>query len=352
MVNGNKYYASAILTSSPACESIERYEVTITLNDPAKPTTTNTSQSFCLIEAKKVSDLSATGTNLTWYDAPTSGTAYSSSALLSSGTYYASQKVATCESKNRLEVVVKISNPSNAPTGDFKQYFCLNLNPKVSDLDASGTTIKWYNSNSGGEEFASSDALTDKTHYFATQTKIDECESVSRFDVLVNLSNVSLSLDSQVKAHCGKSDGIITVIAKDGIGNYKYSWDNQVSNSNILTNAGIGQFVANVIDSVGCKSSLSIEELCESIVPQVITADGNGKNDTWVLNLEAKANLKIFNRWGSLVFTASPYMDDWNGQNNEGVTLGKGSLPSGTYFYTIDKKDGEKPLSGFIELVR
>ena len=163
---------------------------------------------------------------------------------------------------------------------------------------------------------------------------------------------MSLALDSQVKAHCGKSDGIITVIAKDGIGNYKYSWDNQVSNSNILTNAGIGQFVANVIDSVGCKSSLSIEELCESIVPQVITADGNGKNDTWVLNLEAKANLKIFNRWGSLVFTASPYMDDWNGQNNEGVTLGKGSLPSGTYFYTIDKKDGEKPLSGFIELVR
>ena len=352
LVNGNKYYASAILTSSPACESIERYEVTVTLNDPAKPTTTNTSQSFCLIEAKKVSDLSATGTNLTWYDAPTSGTAYSSSALLLSGTYYASQKVGTCESKNRLEVVVKISNPSNAPTGDFKQYFCMNSNPKVSDLDASGTTIKWYNSISGGVEFITTDALTDKTHYFATQTKNGECESVSRFDVFVNLSNVSLALDSQVKAHCGKSDGIITVIAKDGIGNYKYSWDNQVSNSNILTNAGIGQFVANVIDSVGCKSSLSIEELCESIVPQVITADGNGKNDTWVLNLEAKANLKIFNRWGSLVFTASPYMDDWNGQNNEGVTLGKGSLPSGTYFYTIDKKDGEKPLSGFIELVR
>ena len=352
LVNGNKYYASAILTSSPACESIERYEVTVTLNDPAKPTTTNTSQSFCLIEAKKVSDLSATGTNLTWYDAPTSGTAYSSSALLLSGTYYASQKVGTCESKNRLEVVVKISNPSNAPTGNYKQYFCMNSNPKVSDLDASGTTIKWYNSISGGVEFITTDALTDKTHYFATQTKNGECESVSRFDVFVNLSNVSLALDSQVKAHCGKSDGIITVIAKDGIGNYKYSWDNQVSNSNILTNAGIGQFVANVIDSVGCKSSLSIEELCESIVPQVITADGNGKNDTWVLNLEAKANLKIFNRWGSLVFTASPYMDDWNGQNNEGVTLGKGSLPSGTYFYTIDKKDGEKPLSGFIELVR
>ena len=45
-------------------------------------------------------------------------------------------------------------------------------------------------------------------------------------------------------------------------------------------------------------------------------------------------------------------MDDWNGQNNEGVAIGNGFLPSGTYFYTIDKKDGQKPLSGFIELVR
>jgi hypothetical protein len=40
------------------------------------------------------------------------------------------------------------------------------------------------------------------------------------------------------------------------------------------------------------------------------------------------------------------------GQTNEGTTFGKGFLPSGTYFYTIDKKDGEKPVSGFIELIR
>jgi gliding motility-associated-like protein len=228
----------------------------------------------------------------------------------------------------------------------------LNLNPKISDLVANGTAIKWYNLNTGGTALNSSDALTDKTHYFATQTKNGECESSLRLDVIVYLSNISLEINSQVKSHCGKSDGIVTVLAKDGIGTYDYSWDNQQSNTNVLSNIGVGQFVANVKDSVGCKSTVSFEQLCESTIPQVITPNGNGKNETWVLNLDTKSNLKIFNRWGSVVFSASPYMDDWIGQTNEGTTFGKGFLPSGTYFYTIDKKDGEKPVSGFIELIR
>jgi gliding motility-associated-like protein len=438
LVSGT-YYATQTVGS---CESDSRLKVDVTVNDPLAPTTTNSSQTFCFIDHKKVSDLSATGTSLTWYDSPTLGTAYSNTASLVNGTYYATQKVGLCESKNRLAVVVKISDPSVptvnkvinptclnnygsiefsnlpssgnwtliatptvgsvintssvgqnftmtglipsseykftvkdnssncssdqtvaitigsslipsiAPTGDFKQYFCLSSSPKISDLVANGTMINWYDAINGGTAFLPTDALTDKAHYFATQTKNGECESSLRLEVTVNLSNLSLAIDTQVKAHCGKSDGIITVKAKDGIGTYDYSWDNQQNKSNVLSNIGVGQYVANVKDSVGCTSTVSIEELCESKIPQVITANGNGKNDTWVLNLEAKSNLKIFNRWGSLVYSASPYMDDWNGQTNEGISIGKGFLPSGTYFYTIDKKDGEKPVSGFIELIR
>ncbi len=438
LVSGT-YYATQKVGS---CESDTRLSVFVTVNDPSAPTTTNTSQSFCLIDTKKVSDLSASGSSLIWYDAPTSGTAYATNATLVSGTYYATQKVGLCESKNRLAIDVKISNPaipsvnnvinptclniegmveftnlpsignwtliatptigsainvsstgqtftmkgltpssvykftvkdntsncssdqtgsisigsallsSDVPTGKFKQYFCLSATPKISDLDANGTMINWYNALNGGTSFLPTDALTDKMHYFATQTKIGECESTLRFEVIVNLSNISLAIDSHVKSHCGKSDGIVTVVAKDGIGTYDYSWDNQQSTTNILSNIGVGQFVANVKDSVGCKSTISVEQLCESTIPQIITANGNGKNDTWVLNLDTKSNLKIFNRWGSLVFMASPYMDDWSGQTNEGATIGKGFLPSGTYFYTIDKLDGEKPVSGFIELIR
>ena len=438
--NGN-YYATQKVNG---CESIERLEVTVTVYDPAKPTTSSTSQSYCSLNTKAVEDLSINEPSIVWYTSASStisNTALNPNTILVSGKYYAAQKVGLCESDERLEVTVTIIEPaiptintvtnptcldntgsvdftnlpstgtwtitanstdgsvltasstgqtykmtgltpssvymfsvknslscssvqtgaisigslmklSDTPIGKDKQYFCSNLSPTISDLVAKGSSLKWYNTPNGGTAFSSSDVLTDKTIYYATKTDNGKCESGYRLEVLVNLSNISLAVDSQIKAHCGSTDGIITVIAKDGIGNYEYSWVNQASKTNILSNAGVGQFVANVKDSVGCLSSVSVEELCESTVPQIITADGNGKNETWVLKLEAKDNLKIFNRWGSLVYTASPYMDDWNGQNNEGVAIGNGFLPSGTYFYTIDKKDGQKPLSGFIELVR
>jgi len=92
---------------------------------------------------------------------------------------------------------------------------------------------------------------------------------------------------------------------------------------------------------------------CNSIkIPQIITPNGNGKNDKWVLQLDTDTQVQIFNRWGNLIYTAKPYLDDWDGKANEGVTIGNNFLPSGTYFYIIDKNDGTKPLSGYIELVR
>jgi hypothetical protein len=45
-------------------------------------------------------------------------------------------------------------------------------------------------------------------------------------------------------------------------------------------------------------------------------------------------------------------LDDFNGKSNQGGTLGDDYLPSGTYFYVIDYKNGEKPVSGYIEFVR
>ena len=108
------------------------------------------------------------------------------------------------------------------------------------------------------------------------------------------------------------------------------------------------------MDSIGCVYTKNFELDCiKSQIPHVITPDENGKNDSWVLNLDPSAKVDIYNRWGSLVFTASPYMNDWNGQTSDGITtLGKGFLPGGTYFYVIDKKDGERPSSGYIELIR
>ena len=54
------------------------------------------------------------------------------------------------------------------------------------------------------------------------------------------------------------------------------------------------------------------------------------------------------NRWGNKVFESEkPYKDNWDGKNMNGEFL-----PTGTYFYIIDKGNGEQVISGFVEYVK
>ncbi len=65
----------------------------------------------------------------------------------------------------------------------------------------------------------------------------------------------------------------------------------------------------------------------------IITPNGDGLNET--LNfpnlIDSPANhLIILNRWGSVVFEAKPYTNNWYGQSNQGQIL-----PEATYYYII-----------------
>ncbi len=88
------------------------------------------------------------------------------------------------------------------------------------------------------------------------------------------------------------------------------------------------------------------------VVPNVLTPNGDGDNDVLIiecLGQNPNSSLKVFNRWGDEIFTAEPYLNDWDG------TYGKDrkELPAATYFYLFKKdKDGTEVKGGYIEVVR
>jgi hypothetical protein len=41
----------------------------------------------------------------------------------------------------------------------------------------------------------------------------------------------------------------------------------------------------------------------------------------------------------------------FDGKSNKGIAVMGNNLPDGTYFYIIDKRDGSKPLAGYLEVV-
>ena len=82
------------------------------------------------------------------------------------------------------------------------------------------------------------------------------------------------------------------------------------------------------IDSVYYTATVIVDEI---IVPNIITPNGDGHNDYFVIeNIERleSANLKIFNRWGTLIYSSDNYKNDWDG----------GDAPDGVYFWHIDYK--------------
>ncbi|MGZ3753815.1 MAG: T9SS type B sorting domain-containing protein [Mucilaginibacter sp.] len=84
-------------------------------------------------------------------------------------------------------------------------------------------------------------------------------------------------------------------------------------------------------------------------VPNTFTPNSDGINDTWeipALSLYPNCIVNVYNRYGALVFNSIGYPKGWNGQYNGRV------LPTGTYYYTIDIRDGSKIMSGWVAIVR
>ncbi|HZV69862.1 MAG TPA: gliding motility-associated C-terminal domain-containing protein [Saprospiraceae bacterium] len=89
----------------------------------------------------------------------------------------------------------------------------------------------------------------------------------------------------------------------------------------------------------------------DCIVPTLFTPNEDGVNDVLIIPcLESSRfpenKIIVFNEWGAVVYTSSPYQNDWDG------TISGESLPVGTYFYIMDFGDGSEPRRTFLVLER
>lgn len=188
LVNGATYYGSQTIGG---CQSATRLAVTVTINNAPTPTTTDTTQDFCLIDAPKVSDIQVNQAGIIWYTAATGGTVIpGTTALVNGTTYYASQTVSGCQSATRLAVTVTVGNAPTPTTTDTTQDFCLTQNPTVADIQVNQTGVTWYTSATGGATVANSTVLASGTTYYASLTDAGTgCQSATRLAVTVTVGN-------------------------------------------------------------------------------------------------------------------------------------------------------------------
>jgi len=87
----------------------------------------------------------------------------------------------------------------------------------------------------------------------------------------------------------------------------------------------------------------------DCFIPNILSPNGDNVNDQFLVGCIDQfpdASIKIFNRWGDIVHTATPYLNDW-----EGTYKGK-PLPAGTYFYMLQLTPTSTPIQDFITIFR
>ncbi|MDQ6814063.1 MAG: PKD domain-containing protein [Bacteroidota bacterium] len=139
--------------------------------------------------------------------------------------------------------------------------------------------------------------------------------------------------------------------------NLKYNWtpatylDNTVVLKPITTPLDDITYRLTVIGIGGCSNydEVFIKVLKSPTIPNAFSPNGDGINDVWIIKYLQSypgSTVEVFNRYGAVVFRSNGYATPWDG------TMNGSPLPVGTYYYIINPKNGRKPYTGNVTILR
>jgi gliding motility-associated-like protein len=120
-----------------------------------------------------------------------------------------------------------------------------------------------------------------------------------------------------------------------------YSWQNaegiEVGNSQSITVTEVGVYTVTItVDGCSTESLPFDVTSVFCVIQKGISVNNDGLNDTFDLTGFDVKKLTIFNRLGMKVYSRNNYVDEWGGRSDDGE-----ELPDGTYYYVIDRNNGE-----------
>ncbi len=222
--------------------------------------------------------------------------------------------------------------------------------------------------------------LTEGTNTYIWTLSSDKCGVFSADTVVVNIPSMPIAENDLFELQAGSGFNALNLTENDQISSIDFDINIlEAPTTSTLTEIGNGEFEfispARYFGSqqfVYEVCSRACTNLCDvanvrvvvlpgigvdttNTVPNAITPNGDGKNDLLLIDeliFDAvdfpRSELIIFNRWGDVVYSASPYNNDWGGKSTGGR-----DLPEGTYYYVLrlDTVEGEV-MKGDITILR
>ena len=86
----------------------------------------------------------------------------------------------------------------------------------------------------------------------------------------------------------------------------------------------------------------------EIIIPNIFSPNSDGINDKFIIDgVNDRFQIQIFNRWGDLIFSQDPFLNNW-----EGINLSGKEVNEGQYYYLLRSEIENVAISGGIMIVR
>jgi gliding motility-associated-like protein len=145
---------------------------------------------------------------------------------------------------------------------------------------------------------------------------------------------------------CDVDSALVSAQANGGFGDLAYLWNFGGSAPSFWA-AGLvnGTYTLTVTDDCekAANASVTVNSGCEIEVPNVFSPNGDGQNDRFTIEgiLGTTNTVRIYNRWGQVVFEANNYKNTWAANG----------ISDGTYFYEVKVNSSPEPYTGHVTIL-
>jgi hypothetical protein len=209
-------------------------------------------------------------------------------------------------------------------------------------------TFRWFN----GDTINSTIPIYETGTYSITlyQCDFETIESVNivdaSFSSFLSASDTLFCLNNLISGATNSVNLTVSPITD------QITWSNGETGVNEMIVSNPGTYYATLTNEFGCASQTAPIDIygidCDGVIPNVITANGDGVNDYFIINaapLLPNNRLLIINRWGNVILDEYGYRNSFNALN----------VVDGVYFYTFYSNFKENPAQnkqGFFHVIR
>ena len=272
---------------------------------------------------------------------------------LASKIHYTYTSIHNCTTKDSNNITVRKEPSIKLKTTKFT--ICVEDSVELTATSDDAISFEWYTINNSLLVNSSSVYLYQEGNYYV-KAKNEYCSTISE---TITVDVIEPQIEAEVNPKESISLGEYTTVSiVNPQPDYIYEWSNSSDNKQVIGSAwsvnplvDTEYFVEGNIGNCSVSTSVTGYVYLPIDIPNAFTPNGDGINDTWhIEGLESYPNaiVKVFNRWGALIYIEYEAKGLWDGLSKNGEMV-----PNSTYYYVIELNDSQKrKFSGDVSIIR